>query len=354
MADPLSILGDIAPVSQLLKSLSLGAFVTARGVEFLEGEPTRAGAEARLGDTCGDCGKRLEVDELKYVCPDCGRQYEPADLDEIFPPEGGLRAGGGDRRRVVSGPGRLTIVGPGAPRYQAHLDRSKPSINEETQVRSNYDELLRWNKEFANRKNAKGKKFGPIPRNVLQDVAADYFHVQRQGVRRNQNKKKIIAALVRQHCIRNGFTRSPEDIAQFAKLPNNGIARGTSRLHAIVSDTDLELDMNLDITAPHITTVFSVLGLDGEEHARLRAAAFAVVKTAEANHLNGRSTLNSRVIAVTYEVLRRAPGVEFSIERIAGKCKIRKHTMTKFLTVLSEYRSYFEPVFEKFGLPAGK
>ena len=333
--DPYGILSGLLPgnghtvvdVDTFIKTLSLGVIIPRDRTE------TRTAS-----DSCLDCHKRLEEYERIYKCPDCQRLYEPSDAGDDD-----------DNEEPILG--RLTIVGANSGYYQSELDRSKPVSNEKTQIRTNYEELLKWNKEFANKKDSQGGNYGPIPLNVLEDVAADYYLVQQQGVKRMLNKKTIIAALINHHCIQRGFTRTQTEIACFAKLPTNGIARGDSSLHSIIDDNNsgITLDVNADRTAPHIMSTFSRLGLDDGNHELLKKAVFEVVKAAEDSQIGVSSKLGSKVIAATYNVLSYTQS-RVTIAEVVAKCKIRKHTLNRFLTVLKNYRSYFADVYAKYGL----
>ena len=67
----------------------------------------------------------------------------------------------------------------------------------------------------------------------------------------------------------------------------------------------------------------------------------------EKNHIGFKSTLRSKVVATTFEILRRKK-VNIGIGIVASKCKIRKYTIKNFLEDLSKFHSHFEPIYRKY------
>ena len=125
------------------------------------------------------------------------------------------------------------------------------------------------------------------------------------SVKRSMMKKGIIAALVFQTCIEQGFTRTRAEAAMFAKLSSHGIARGDDFLRSIDEDRGLDIDMNKDRLRPHITTIFALLDLGG--------------------------------------------GGSHAAE-VSARCHIRIHTIRRFLAELASYHSHFEETYRAHGL----
>ena len=78
-------------------------------------------------------------------------------------------------------------------------------------------------------------------------LAADFYNeVQRQCVKRSQNKKAIMAACFYHACLEIGFSPSKSEIAAFMQLPNKGIARGANFVRSLVADGKMDVDIDVD------------------------------------------------------------------------------------------------------------
>ena len=227
------------------------------------------------------------------------------------------------------------------------MDRTNPGESSEQQKKTTYAELLRFNREYESRGG------NPFPKDVLQDVAESYYVVQQDSVKRSMMKKGILAALVFHTCISRGFTRTRAEAAEFAKLPNHGIARGDDFLRSIDEDKGLDINMNEDRLRPHIVTTFALLDLRDECYEPLREAVAEIVQIADAGSIGFRSVMRSKVTATTAEVLRRK-GMAFSAQDVASKCRIRIHTINRFLNELAEYHSHFEETYRTHGLDSSR
>lgn len=292
---------------------------------------------ARPGDVCTECRCPLQVSGMEYECPACHEVFEAADIQDVLPTSSAEMPGAASLR------GRLRIVGPEAGWFQPDMDRTNPGESSEQQKKGTYAELLRFNKEYESRGG------NPFPRDVLQDVAENYYVIQQDSVKRSMMKKGIYAALVFHSCISRGFTRTRAEAAEFAKLPNHGIARGDDFLRSIHEDKGLDIDMNEDRLQPHIVTIFALLDLSDERYEPLRAAVAAIVEIAHADKIGFRSVMRSKVTAATAEVLRRK-GMDITAVDVSAKCKIRIHTIRRFLDELADYHSHFEEAYRAHGL----
>jgi hypothetical protein len=337
-----SCLGAAGAEAQLLETLARGAYVPLA--------PPPAPEGASPGDCCEECGCALEVIDLHYECPNCHALMSAADYGDVQPVSVSQEAGEGALR------GRLRVVGADAGWYQPDMDRNNPGEYSETQKKTTYAELRRFNEEFRNRGG------NPFPLNVLSDVADRYNIIQQRSVKRSAMKRNILSALLVHCCIDHGFTRTKAEAAEFAKLRSHGIARGDDYIREVDEDVGLNgLDMNRDRLDPEITTTFCKLELGGEECAAFRAATRALVRHAEASLIGIRSVLRSKVIATTCEVLVRArvsdgqraegPALPSPAE-VIEKCKIRKHTISRFRQELADHHSLFAPVYAAHGLTA--
>jgi hypothetical protein len=296
---------------------------------------------ARPGDVCPECSCALQVSGMEYECPSCQEVFEAADIQDVLPTSNPEEPGAASLR------GRLRIVGPEAGWFQPDMDRTNPGESSEQQKKTTYAELLRFNKEYESRGG------NPFPRDVLEDVAENYNIIQQDSVKRSMMKKGILAALVFHACISRGFTRTRAEAAEFAKLPNHGIARGDDFLRSIDEDKGLDIDMNEDRLRPHITTTFAHLDLSDESYEPLREAVAAIVKIADAGSIGFRSVMRSKVTATAAEVLRRK-GMSITAMDVSAKCHIRIHTIRRFLDELADYHSHFEETYRAHGLDSSR
>jgi hypothetical protein len=293
--------------------------------------------QARPGDVCVECASVLVIRDMSYECPGCHAVYEAADIQDVLPVS---------NPEVVGASalwGRLCIVGCESGWYQPDLDRTNPGESSEAQKKSTYQELLRYNREFGDRGG------NPFPLDVLEDVAINYYIIQQQSVKRSMLKKGILAALVFHACISRGFTRTRGEAAELLQLPTHGIARGDEYLRSIDEDCGLEIDMNRDRLRPHIASAFAQLDLTDASYEPLREAVSHIVALAEQTHIGFQSVLRSKVVATSYEVLRRK-NIVLSIDEVTKKCGIRKHTLRRFLDELVGHHSLFAEEYRRLGL----
>lgn len=326
--DPFGILGSIG-VADL--SADLSTLATSSSA------PPSADDAARPGDKCVHCLCELIVRGLSYECPECHALFEAADMQDVLPVSAPETPGAAANR------GRLRVVGAESGWYQPDLDRGNPGESADAQKKSTFEELKHFNTDLVRRG---GNAF---PLDVLQVVAENYNTIQKVAVKRSEAKKFILAALVFNACIHKGFTCRREDAAELLQLRSRGIARGNDYLRKIDEDLGLEIDMNCDRLVPHITTTFARLELEEASKNPLTQVVQDIIGVAEKSHIGFRSELGSKVVAVTYEVLRRA-GTPIGLDEVATKCKIRKHTIRHFLDELADYHSHFEEVYERHNL----
>lgn len=286
---------------------------------------------------CPDCFSSLVVKGLAFECLRCARVFvDEADRAAELHRTAAKTPGEASMR------GRLRVVGPEASWFQPDMDRSNPVEGREIQKRAVYTELQRLNRDFEGR----GGK--PFPLDVLQEVACQYNGVQARCVKRSQQKRKILSALLYHLCIKSGFHRSEKDAADFAQLSTKGIAGGDDFLRE-AGFAGQELDLDRNPTHPLIRTAMSLLDLYADDHPTVAAATAAVVGVAEEHMLSSDTVKQSKVNAALYEVLRRS-GVTVRLAEFAEKCETRSATLKKFLTVLADYHSFFEKIYADHGL----
>jgi hypothetical protein len=324
----------------------LGAEEMAALLEFAVKAPP--GLFASDDETCS-CGGQMRcgADALASVCADCGIVVD-RDTTEIADE---------NAPRGVSYPARLRIVGPGSSSLQPDLYRSGAGTTPASQQRQIFEELKVYR---ARHIEAGGRAF---PLNACEKAAEYYGDVQRECVKRSQNKKAILACCLWRACLTIDFAPTKAEIAAFMQLPSAGIARGEGFVRAMIADGKMsDLEANVDPSRPEITTLFAHLGYDGEAYAPLREAVYRIVQLAVASHIGVGSTLRSKVAGAGYAVLSRAALAERATGQSASSApltvtefcggRIRKNTVEKFTKQLEEYHSRFVPIYEEFGLDA--
>ena len=302
-------------------------------------------------EKCPECLCQMKVRGLEFVCPLCARVSEGPLESEISACEG-RRFGVGGTSMVRSAP-RLRVVGPGSSYYQRDLDRNTTVDYSDTQRRYVLQELHSYNMAYRE------SGHNPFPVNVLQMTADAYSQVQQQFVKRSQMKQTILAAILYHMCIKAGFARDRGEVAEFAQLRTHGIAKGDDFLRSLQADNLIDLDVNADCLDAYIVTAFARLRLIAErttprcqnEAAEvaiqgLQRAVRGIVVIAVRENIGTQSVLRSKVIAGTYEVLRRAGGT-ITLGDVVDRCTIRRNTITRFTTKLAEYHSHFEAVYRE-------
>jgi transcription initiation factor TFIIIB Brf1 subunit/transcription initiation factor TFIIB len=276
---------------------------------------------------------------LEYVCENCGLVFEG---DSAEPEDD-------DAPRTAPNTVQLRIVGPNSNQLQPDLHRSGMGNTAANQKKQIYEEYCAYRALFI---EAGGRA---LPLDACKLASHFYNEVQRQCVKRSQNKKNIMAACFYHACLEIGFSPSKPEIAAFMQLPNKGIARGANFVRALVADGKMGVDINVDPCRPEIITLFAHLGLEGDAYAGLHEAVFDVVQTAIANNIGTSSILRSKVAGATFVVLRRCKDHEL-IPKPMGlqefcQDRIRKNTVERFTRQLDEYHHFcFKACYQRAGL----
>jgi transcription initiation factor TFIIIB Brf1 subunit/transcription initiation factor TFIIB len=375
--DPYGLLGTCTQSvtgADLQATLRLACFQHAAvGTTALSSEPEAEEAAEATGDPsvgaepasnpappwemCPECLCQMQVQGLEFVCPICCRVSEGPLEMEVSDREGVRYCSS-----MVRPAPRLRIVGPDSAYYQRDLDRNTTVDYSETQRRHVMQELMAYNTAYREQGG------NPFPINVLEATADAYGQVQRVCVKRSQMKQTILAALLYHMCIKHNFTRDRHEVADFAQLRSHGIARGDDFLRSLQADQKIDIDVNRDRLTPYIVTTFARMKL-GSKYASdllgvsatfsrggradpieaLQAAVRDIVGIAVDKNIGTQSVLRSKVIATTYEVLRRA-GAKTTLDDIVSRCTIRKNTITRFTTKLFEYHTHFQAAYAQHNL----
>lgn len=288
---------------------------------------------------CG-CGGRLQRSAScpEYICNSCGLIVE-ADSAELD-----------DAPRTELTAARLTIVGPGSSQLQPDLYRSSTGNTAQTQRKQIYEEFKTYRGMFI---EAGGRAF---PLDACAH-AADYYNVvQRECVKRSQNKKAIMAACFYQACLELDFAPGKTEVAAFMQLPSRGIARGANFIRSFAADGKMDgIDVNIDPCVPEIITLFAILGMEGSQYKPLGDAVHQVVQVAIREHIGASSILRSKVAGAAFAVLRRCKDRSLipkppSLHEFCQQYHIRKNTIGSMLSQIDDYHSFFEPVYKAAGL----
>lgn len=288
---------------------------------------------------CTQCGAAMKrtASDLEYICDGCGRIVESDDTESDEAP------------RQESLTARLRIVGPNGNQLQPDLYRSGSANNTVAQKKQIYEEYCAYRALYI---EIGGRAF---PLDICKLASEFYNDVQRQCVKRSQNKKSIMAACFYHACLERNFSPSKPEIAAFMQLPTKGIARGANFVRALVADGKMDVDIDADPCRPEINTLFAQLGFESNAYTALRSAVYDVVQIAIKHNIGTSSILRSKVAGATFVILRRCKdkGLISSIG-IQKFCqdRIRKNTVERFTRQLDAYHSYFEPCYIAAGLIA--
>jgi transcription initiation factor TFIIIB Brf1 subunit/transcription initiation factor TFIIB len=294
--------------------------------------------EKNVASSCTLCGSVMcrTTSDLEYVCADCGRVVEG---DSVEPED--------DAPRQETVTARLRIVGPNGNQLQPDLYRSGSANSAVTQKKQIYEEYCAYRAFYI---EAGGRAF---PLDICKLASEFYNDVQRQCVKRSQNKKSIMAACFYHACLERNFSPSKAEIAAFMQLPTKGIARGSNFVRSLVADGKMDVDIDADPCKPEINTLFAQLGLESDAYDQLREVVYEIVQIAIKNNIGTSSILRSKVAGATFVVLRRCRDrsliLPIGLQKFCQD-RIRKNTVERFTRQLDAYHSYFEPCYIKAGL----
>ena len=288
---------------------------------------------------CPHCNMQMlrGTNDLDFVCSGCGLiiEGESSDPDDTAP-----------------NTARLRIVGPNSNQLQPDLYRSSIGNTAANQKKQIFEEYCTYRQRYIE----DGGRALPFDACKL---ASDFYNaVQRQCVKRSQNKKEIIAACFYHACIEIGFSPNKVEIATFMQLPNKGIARGSNFIRSLVADGNMDVNINADTCYPEITTLFAYLGYEGNAYDYLRDAVYKIVQISITNNIGTSSILRSKVAGATFVVQRRCTNREL-IPKPMGlqefcKDRIRKNTVERYTRKLDDHHSHFESCYIEAGLNSGR
>jgi len=288
-------------------------------------------------EQCKQCGAilRRSINNINNFCIICGITTEDITDEDI------------DINEIMNN--KLRIVGSNSNQFQADMYRSD-SVNNNILHKK---QILNEYKEYRRRFIEKGERAFPL--NVCELATVFYNKIQQQCVKRNQNKKSIMAACLWQACLCIDFAPSKIEISKFMQLSHKGIAKGNNFIRTMVSDGQLDIDPNKNTIYPEIKTLFIQLEYIGDHYKKLHDIINNIIHIAIDNSIGINSLTRSKVIGTTYIVLRRSKHWNI-IDNVPAntkefcKNKIRKNTIDRFINEISSYHSFFKDYYTSAGL----
>ncbi len=293
-------------------------------------------------NTCYQCNGKLtySIDGLETICSECGIVKEYIDITTDSP-----------KNNVA----RLRIVGRNSSILQSDLYRSNSADAGEMQKKQIADEY----KSYRDKHIESGGRAFPL--DACKIATEHYSLIQKNYVKRSQNKKAIMASCLWRACLQVNFAPSRNEVASLMQLNSKGIAKGDNFVRSLVSNHQVDIDLNVDICKPEINTLFITLFKDVEEndkkYEQLRNAVYKIIQIAMQNNIGTNSILRSKVSGATYVVLNRCKDKELLSNlkeplQLSNFCqkRIRKNTCDRFIKELADYHSYFEQCYKEFDL----
>ena len=300
--------------------------------------------EVLNSNTC-TCGGILLKDVTKYICKNCGIIKEYESIESEYEE---------DMKKEPSTTGRLRVVGPSSNYFQSDLYRSCSGVTSAMQTTQIYDEFIIARDRYIER----GGK--PFPISACKSAAAIYNAVQHHYVKRNQNKKVIMAMCLHIACIQENFVPPKSATAELMGLNTKGIAKGENFLRSFAADGKIDIDININPLRAEIETIFMQLKYTNpdkinHEYNYLKDAAEKVVQLADEIYIGHKSITRSKVAGAVYEILKRCKNKELvpnilTTQEFCQKILIRKNTIERFIKELYNYHSKFEYIYSEFGL----
>lgn len=294
-------------------------------------------------DVCAGCGGQLHkiISGLEYICESCG-----------YVLEGDTSIVTSDDTPATQTCGRIRIVGANSGYLQSGLYRDCGGITAEMQKKQLYEELMNYQAEYTQKDHGRS-----IPYNICKRTAELYNKVQQSHVKRSQNKRSIMAALLRQACLESEISIQIPEIAKFMKLPSLGISRGQNFIHTMVSAGEMDVDIHIDPRKAEANSMMAYLELDGEKYLPIKEATLQIVDVAVKLNIGTSSNMRSKVAGALFEVLNRSKLIKqkITIQEFCKSCSgIRKNTVERFTTELKKYHSKFISVYEENQLDSRK
>lgn len=304
-------------------------------LSLLENNRAAAVTDAIDATICPDCNEQMTInDEYEFVCVECGAVNKiDGEISNRMPTlrfNSGLKISNGNNSRVI------------------HIQ----SDYSETQRRQTYNHLIQLNNQYN------GFKY---PKNILRDVAEEYNKIQQhifinaegketKFVKRGNVKDEILGALLYYKCVTENMTRKRKDIAEFMKLPNNGISSGEETLSTLNATGVISIPVNVNPCESYTELYLERLELDPKLY-----KDFIVELIGRAVELNvGMSSImNSKVIGTIWLIVQKQK-LKIPYTEIETKCDgIKKNTFMKFTNNIEKNIIRFIDIFVKYNINHG-
>lgn len=300
-------------------------------------------------DICESCGNKLNNNDFEKICVHCGRVHEIDTSSSISSTD-----------VLYSINTRTVMVGTDSSKYQRDLDGSTTSHYPITQYINIYNEYQSYNNQYSDKN--KGNRFN----NRILQIAADYYHqLQKKYVKRNNQKRYIMAACLSHAFLSVDIAMTDSFIADFMQLPKKGFSNGQDFLTVAADEGVINFLKESDTYMAHINFAFMRLGLIDLENIdqsfkqkyfrQLRHVVKCVVKVADAHKIGLRSMIKTRILGATCEVLKRVSVKvcpKITIQFISDRCGTKKNTLTNYTKTLIKRNTdifnliYAEALFE--------
>jgi hypothetical protein len=303
------------------------------------------------GGVCPECQIPLSLIDLAYVCPRCRVEIRAVASLAVITADKNSPS----RSKSSMPKGRLTVVGTGGRLLQGILHSLCPIRTTDMQIVNLFRELKAYNIKHESR----GKN--PFPLNVLHETAKSYNQVQQIEVKRSDEKRSILAAIIYHTCLMMGFFRKRCEATEFMELTRAGISRGENYLSRKISEGKIDFNLDHDPLIPGLVTAFYKLKLDRKKDEDVWAATVELVERAIERDIGFRSELNSKIYGTLVEILvRREPGewARGKLQKVMGRVcalgNVNANTLGGFLVNLYKFHSRFSDIYENHGFPTGR
>jgi len=268
---------------------------------------------------CDYCGITMQISETgtHLICPDCGLKVEYE-----------------EQSSAVNTSTNIRIVGNMSGKFQKDLYKSADMNTKELQRDKIFHEILSYCKKYEDEKRES------VPKDVVGTATDLYLSVRTTGVRRSDNKRKMLAAVYHCACLEKNIQLPAKTIACIFNLKSLGISDGIRVLHKLVKTNVIASeDITLDPLNAAICTIFRQMGIDDEG---LKSEVKRIIITADQKNIGISSSLDSKIVGATNIVLTRN-NIKMDMKKISALRGIRQATIQKYIDFVNDRISNFYP-----------
>lgn len=268
------------------------------------------------GNECSYCNIIMNITEngTHIVCPDCGLMR---DYDEPS--------------AAITSNSNLRVQGNGAYDYGKNLYKSADLNSELTRHDKIFHEILAYCKKYEDE-----YKCG-VPKNVIEHTTDIFCRISAMGVRRSDNKRKIIAACYYFACLAQKIQMPTKTIAIMFNLRSIGISDGMRSVTNYVAKGVIpEDEITLDPLEAAVHTIFRQLEINND----LKSEVKRIIETADRKNIGISSSLDSKIVGATFIVLSRN-NIKMDLKKISALRGIRQATIQKYIDFVNARISNF-------------